>query len=246
MIRVAGLSKAFGPTLALSDVSFELQAGEAVGLLGRNGAGKTTTMRVLTGYFPPGAGQVTVAGQDVTTHPLEVKQRLGYLPEAPPVYPEMTVAAYLRFCGRLRGVPHATIAERLPRIADRCGLDSVIGRLIGHLSRGFRQRVGLAQALVHDPDVLILDEPTAALDPGQIAEIRALIRDLVAEERPGSAGRRTVVLSTHRLEDVVATCGRAIILSRGRVVADEPLVEGVAVAELEQRFLDLTEGEVSR
>ena len=245
MIRVTGLTKAFGPTVALRDVSFELKAGEAVGLLGRNGAGKTTTMRILTGYFPPTAGRVEVAGHDVLDEPLAVKARVGYLPEAPPVYRDMTVAAYLRFCGRLRGMPSRDIEARLVPVLERCGLTPVAHRLIDHLSRGYRQRVGLAQALVHDPDVLILDEPTASLDPGQIAEIRSLIRELVAETREGGS-RRTVILSTHRLEDVAATCGRALIISRGRLVADETLSADAPAGELEKRFLELTHGEESK
>jgi ABC-2 type transport system ATP-binding protein len=247
VIRVTGLTKAFGPTIALSDVSFELKAGEAVGLLGRNGAGKTTTMRILTGYFPPTDGRAEVCGHDVFEEPIAVKQRVGYLPESPPVYPDMSVASYLRFCGRLRRMTEAEIDRRLVPVLGRCGLDAVAHRLIGHLSRGYRQRVGLAQALVHDPDVLILDEPTAALDPGQIAEIRGLIRELVAEVRPGAANpRRTIILSTHRLEDVAATCGRALIVSRGRLVADEVLGDATAAADLERRFLEVTRGEESR
>ena len=247
MISASGLSKWFGATLALNDVSFRLEPGEVVGLLGRNGAGKTTTMRILTGYFPPSSGSVVVAGHDVLEAPSAAKARVGYLPENPPVYPEMTVAGYLRFCARLRGVPRARVEGRVTQAIARCGLTEVRGRIIGNLSRGYRQRVGIAQALVHDPDVLILDEPTAALDPGQIHEIRGLIRELSAEERDGAAGpsRRTVLLSTHRLEDVVATCGRAIIISRGKLVADGPV--GTAHGhELEKRFLDLTAGEESK
>ena len=253
MISVTGLSKSFGATHALRDVTFRLGAGEVVGLLGRNGAGKTTTMRILTGYFPPSAGTVSVAGHDLMAEPSAAKARVGYLPENPPVYGEMSVASYLRFCAQLRGLRGAVIAARVDEVVSRCGLSEVRGRVIGHLSRGYRQRVGLAQALVHDPDVLILDEPTAALDPGQIHEIRNLIRELSAEEREGSsiegaagATRRTVLLSTHRLEDVVATCHRALIISRGKLVADEPVATSTQAAELEKRFLSLTAGEESR
>lgn len=247
MISVSGLSKNYGTTVALSDVTFQLGAGEVVGLLGRNGAGKTTTMRILTGYFPPSAGRVSVAGHDIMTEPSAAKARVGYLPESPPVYAEMSVTSYLRFCAQLRGVKGGLVAERVTGAIERCGLSDVRSRIIGHLSRGYRQRVGIAQALVHDPDVLILDEPTAALDPGQIHEIRNLLRELSAEVRPGKATvKRTVLLSTHRLEDVVATCHRAIIISRGRLVADEAVGTSTQAAELEKHFLELTAGEESR
>ena len=243
MISVSGLSKTFGTTVALSDVSFEIGAGEIAGLLGRNGAGKTTTLRLLTGYFPPTAGDVRVAGHDMASDPLAAKARLGYLPEVPPAYREMIVGPYLRFCGRLRGVPADLLEARLAHVIERCGIGSVRGRIIGHLSRGYQQRVGLAQAFVHDPDVLVLDEPTANLDPGQIHEMRTFIRELSQEERPV---RRTIILSTHRLDDVAATCQRAIVISRGRLVADERLGSSTVAADLERRFLELTQGEESR
>ena len=245
MISVQGLSKTFGSTVAVRDVSFELAPGDVVGFLGRNGAGKTTTMRVLTGYFPPTSGTVRVAGHDVFEDPLAVKAHVGYLPETPPLYHEMLVSTYLRFCARLHGLRGKRVEERLEHVLARCGLGSVAGRVIGNLSRGYRQRVGLAQALVHDPDVLVLDEPTTALDPGQIHEIRTLIRELAAEERPGAEGpsRRTVILSTHRLEDVAATCRRVIIVSRGTVALDATLEEATRGATLEQRFLALTADE---
>ena len=245
MISARGLSKTFGTTTALSDVSFDLEAGEVAGLLGRNGAGKTTTLRIVTGYFPPTTGSVLVGGSDMASEPSKAKARIGYLPENPPVYPEMIVASYLRFCARLRGVPQADVEARVDDVVARCGLAEVRARVIGHLSRGYRQRVGIAQALVHDPDVVVLDEPTAALDPGQIHEVRQFIRTLSAEERPAARSRRTIVLSTHRLEDVAATCQRALILSRGRLVADERL-GATGAAELEKRFLELTRGEESQ
>jgi ABC-2 type transport system ATP-binding protein len=241
VISVSALTKTFGTTRALERVTFRIEPGQVVGLLGRNGAGKTTTMRILTGFFPPTAGTVQVAGHDMLLEPSLAKARIGYLPEHPPVYDEMLVSSYLRFCARLRGVPESRIDEAVTLACERCGLGAVRSRIIGHLSRGYQQRVGLAQALVHDPDVLVLDEPTASLDPGQIHEVRDLLRHLSGEER---AVRRTVLLSTHRLEDVVATCSRVLIISRGVLVADEEL-EGIS-GDLERRFLELTEGEESR
>jgi ABC-2 type transport system ATP-binding protein len=245
VIKVQGLVKRFGPTVALQDVSFEIGAGEIVGLLGRNGAGKTTTLRVIVGYFPPTEGRVEVAGFDVDENPLEARARIGYLPEHPPLYLDMRVSGYLRFCARLRGMRGKAVEDGLERALVRCGLLEVAGRLIGHLSKGFRQRVGLAQALIHDPDVLVLDEPTAALDPAQIVEIRDVIRDLSKEPRSGGGAQaRTVVLSTHRLDDVAATAQRALIISRGRLVADETLRAGAPASDLERRFLEVTRGEI--
>ena len=245
MISVSHLQKTFGTTVAVRDVSFSLAPGDVVGFLGRNGAGKTTTMRVLTGYFPPTSGEVRVAGYDVFEEPLAVKARVGYLPEQPPLYPEMIVRTYLRFCAKLKGLRGKRAEERVESVVARCGVDSVQGRIIGNLSRGYRQRVALAQALVHDPDVLVLDEPTTSLDPGQIHEIRSLLRELSAEERPaaGRPSRRTVILSTHRLEDVQATCARVVIISRGTVVLDATLEEATRGASLEERFLALTSDE---
>lgn len=237
MISVQGLSKSFGATQAVRNLSFDVSPGEVVGFLGRNGAGKTTTMRVLTGFFPPTAGSASVAGFDVFEQPLEVKSRIGYLPETPPLYPEMVVASYLRFCARLQGLARNEIHDAVERVIERCGLEEVAGRLCGNLSRGYRQRVGLAQALVHSPEVLVLDEPTTALDPGQIREIRELINELSGGEGEDS---HTVILSTHRLEDVEATCSRVLIIARGALVCDESLAELTKEKSLEERFLELT------
>ena len=212
MIEVDNLTKRYGPTLAVSGVSFVAQKGEILGFLGPNGAGKTTTMRVITGYLSPSAGRVLVAGYDVAQDPLEVKKRIGYLPENPPVYPDMTVAEYLAFTGRIKGVPGRDIKKRVDEVSEKCAVADVQHRQIGKLSKGYRQRVGLAQALVHNPDVLILDEPTAGLDPKQIIETRELIK--------GLAGEHTVILSTHILPEVSKTCQRVVVINAGHVVAE--------------------------
>ena len=211
MIEVERLTKRYGPTLAVSDVSFEVQKGEVLGFLGPNGAGKTTTMRVITGYLPPSEGRVRVAGYDVVEEPLEAKRRTGYLPEAPPVYPDMTVVEYLAFVARIKGLPRKEIKSRIGEISEKCAITDVQRRQIGKLSKGYRQRVGLAQALIHNPEVLILDEPTAGLDPKQIIETRELIK--------GLAGQHTVVLSTHILPEVSKTCQRVVVINQGKVVA---------------------------
>jgi ABC-2 type transport system ATP-binding protein len=211
MIEVAGLTKRYGPTLAVSDVSFEVVKGEVLGFLGPNGAGKTTTMRVITGYLPPSEGKVLVAGYDVVEEPLEAKRRTGYLPETPPVYPDMTVTEYLSFVARIKGVPRKEVKTRVGEISEKCAVADVRNRQIGKLSKGYRQRVGLAQALIHNPDVLILDEPTAGLDPKQIIETRELIR--------GLAGQHTIVLSTHILPEVSKTCDRVVVINQGKIVA---------------------------
>jgi ABC-2 type transport system ATP-binding protein len=211
MIEVENLTKRYGPTLAVSDVNFEVQKGEILGFLGPNGAGKTTTMRVITGYFPPSAGRVRVAGYDVVDEPLEAKRRTGYLPEAPPVYPDMTVAEYLAFVGRIKGIPRRELKSRLAEVSERCAITDVQNREIGKLSKGYRQRVGLAQALIHNPEVLVLDEPTAGLDPKQIIETRQLIK--------GLAGRHTVILSTHILPEAAKTCQRVVVINAGKIVA---------------------------
>jgi ABC-2 type transport system ATP-binding protein len=213
MIEVQHLTKRYGPFTAVDDVSFRVEKGEILGFLGPNGAGKTTTMRMVTGYMPATEGKAVVAGYDVFEQPLEAKRRTGYLPETPPLYTEMTVREYLAFVARLK-LPKASAAERAERINSvmrKTHVDDMANRHCGKLSKGYRQRVGLAQALIHDPDVLILDEPTAGLDPKQIMETRDLIRSL--------AGTHTIVLSTHILPEVAQTCQRVVIINKGRVVA---------------------------
>lgn len=211
MIEVENLTKRYGPTLAVSDVSFQVQKGEILGFLGPNGAGKTTTMRIITGFLSPSEGRVRVAGVDVVESPLEAKRHIGYLPENPPVYTDMTVNEYLAFVGRIKGLPRAELKKRVGEVNEKCAIADVQDRQIGKLSKGYRQRVGLAQALIHNPDILILDEPTAGLDPKQIIETRELIK--------GLAGQHTVILSTHILPEVSKTCQRVVVISKGAVVA---------------------------
>jgi ABC-2 type transport system ATP-binding protein len=211
MIEVQQLTKRYGPTLAVSGVSFEANKGEVLGFLGPNGAGKTTTMRVITGYLPPSSGSVKVAGYDVVEESIEARRHTGYLPENPPVYAEMRVSEYLAFAGRIKGVARRDLRKRMADVSEKCAITGVQNRQIGKLSKGYRQRVGLAQALIHNPDVLVLDEPTASLDPKQIIETRQLIRSL--------AGQHTVVLSTHILPEVSKTCDRVVVINAGKVVA---------------------------
>ena len=211
MIEVQNITKRYGRTTAVDDVSFRVERGEILGFLGPNGAGKTTTMRILTGYMPPTEGRATVAGYDVFTHPIEAKQRTGYLPETPPLYPDMTVREYLDFVARIKGVPSRERRDRVTSAMQRTHVADMASRHCSKLSKGYRQRVGLAQAIIHNPEVLILDEPTAGLDPKQIIETRELIR--------GLAGDHTIVLSTHILPEVAQTCQRVVIINRGRVVA---------------------------
>jgi ABC-2 type transport system ATP-binding protein len=221
MVEARSLQKLYGSTHAVDGISFKVSRGEVVGFLGPNGAGKSTTMKMLTGYLRPTAGQALVGGIDVEEDPLAAKRMIGYLPENAPLYDDMMVADFLEFIADLRGIKGATRRERLRTVCDRCGLDGVLGKNIGHLSKGYRQRVGLAQAIVHDPDLLVLDEPTAGLDPNQIVEIRELIKALGRE--------KTVILSTHILPEVQATCRRILIINNGKVVADaapETLTEG--------------------
>jgi ABC-2 type transport system ATP-binding protein len=211
MIKVEGLTKRYARTVAVDNISFEVEKGQIVGFLGPNGAGKTTTMRVLTCFLPPTSGTANVAGFDVLENPMEVKKRIGYLPETPPVYPEMEVAEYLNFTGQLKGISSGDIKRRVDDVLGRCAIGDVRTKLIGKLSKGYRQRVGLAQAIIHNPDVLILDEPTSGLDPKQIIEIRELLKSL--------AGDHTIILSTHILSEVEHSCERVIIISQGRLVA---------------------------
>jgi ABC-2 type transport system ATP-binding protein len=213
MIKVEGLTKRYARTVAVDNISFEVEKGQIVGFLGPNGAGKTTTMRVLTCFLPPTSGTATVAGFDVLANPMEVKKRIGYLPETPPLYPEMEVVEYLNFAGRLKGVESGALKSRVDEVMERCVLGDVRAKIISKLSKGYRQRVGLAQAIIHNPDVLILDEPTAGLDPQQIIHTRELIHSL--------AGEHTIILSTHILSEVEHSCERVIIISGGKLVATD-------------------------
>ncbi len=211
MIEVQHLTKHYGRFTAVDDVTFRVERGEILGFLGPNGAGKTTTMRVITGYMPPTDGKVVVAGFDVFEQPIEAKRRTGYLPETPPLYPDMTVREYLTFVARIKGVGSAERKARVESVMQRVWVADMADRHCGKLSKGYRQRVGLAQAIMHNPDVLVLDEPTAGLDPKQIIETRQLIKEL--------AGTHTIVLSTHILPEVAQTCQRVVIINKGKVVA---------------------------
>lgn len=240
MIETKGLTKSYRSLVAVNDVSFTIGKGEIVGFLGPNGAGKTTTMKILTGFLPATSGSAKVAGFDVFEKPMEVKRRIGYLPEVPPLYPDLTVLEYLRFVGKLKGLRSAELRKHVEHVVDRVGLMPVVDRLIRNISKGFQQRTGLAQALLGNPEVLILDEPTVGLDPRQIGEVRRLIKEL--------AGDHTIILSTHILQEVTATCERVIIIHGGKIVADDKLKSLVAkhkqdgeTASLEKVFLSLTE-----
>jgi gliding motility-associated transport system ATP-binding protein len=239
VIEVQHLTKRYGRVTAVDDISFRVERGEILGFLGPNGAGKTTTMRVLTGYMPATEGKAIVAGFDVFEQPIEAKRRTGYLPETPPLYPDMTVRDYLEFVAKIKGVARAERATRLKAVMERTRISDVGDRHCAKLSKGYRQRVGLAQALLHNPDVLILDEPTAGLDPKQIIETRQLIKEL--------AGDHTIILSTHILPEVSQTCQRVVIINKGRVVAvDTPdnltaRVQGAATMYLQ---VDGPEGDV--
>jgi ABC-2 type transport system ATP-binding protein len=222
MIEAKGLSKRYGDIVAVDRFSFSVERGEVVGFLGPNGAGKTTTMRMLTGFLPPTDGEAVIAGHDIFGEPLAARRAVGYLPESPPLYPEMTVAAFVDYVARIKDVPRRERAAAVDRALERCDLRDVASRVIGTLSKGYKQRVGLAQAIVHDPPVLILDEPTIGLDPLQIREIRGLISELASGE---GAAQHTVVLSTHILAEVEAICRRVILISEGRKTVDAPLDE---------------------
>jgi ABC-2 type transport system ATP-binding protein len=213
MITVNELTKRYARNTAVDHISFAIEKGQIVGFLGPNGAGKTTTMRMLTCFMPPTSGTAKVAGFDVLEEPLEVKKRIGYLPETPPLYPEMRTGEYLAFVGALKGLSGAPLKERVKYVCDRCAVADVRDKLISKLSKGYRQRVGLAQAIIHNPDVLILDEPTAGLDPKQINETRDLIKSL--------AGDHTIILSTHILPEVEQTCEKVIIINKGKLIATD-------------------------
>src|SRR5579871_212823 len=221
MITVKDVSQRYARTIAVDQISFEVAKGQIVGFLGPNGAGKTTTMRILTCFLPPSSGTANVAGFDVLEQPLEVKKRIGYLPETPPIYPEMETSEYLKFVGKLKGLSGGTLLKQVDYVSERCSIGDVRNKLLGKLSKGYRQRVGLAQAIIHNPDVLILDEPTAGLDPKQINETRDLIKSL--------AGDHTIILSTHILPEVEQTCEQVIIINKGKLVATD------SVANLQAR-----------
>jgi len=213
MIKVEGLTKRYARNIAVNNISFEVGQGEIVGFLGKNGAGKTTTMRVLTCFLPPTAGKASVAGFDVLDQSLEVKKRIGYLPETPPLYPEMEISTYLTFVAKLKGIPAGEIRKRVDEVCERTAIVDVKHTIIGKLSKGYRQRVGLAQALIHNPPVLILDEPTSGLDPQQQRDARQLIASL--------SGDHTIILSTHILSEVEQSCSKVIIINNGEIVASD-------------------------
>lgn len=239
MIQVANLVKRYGDFEALHGISFEVPKGQILGLLGPNGAGKSTTMKILSCFMPATSGVAKVAGFDVFEDPIEVKRRVGYLPENPPLYVEMRVREYLEYVGALKQLPRNEIGKRVDFVSEKCGLSQHQRHVIGTLSKGFRQRVGIAQALVHDPEVVILDEPTVGLDPVQIVEIRNLIKSL--------AGTHTLILSTHILPEVVMTCDRVILINKGRVLADgsvASLSQGHSGETLEQSYLRIISQDV--
>ncbi len=228
MIELTNVHKSYGAVQAVRGVSFAIGAGEIVGLLGPNGAGKTTILKLLTGFHFPSSGLVQIAGHDVSEHPLAIKRRIGYLPENAPLYQDFTVQEYLQFAARARQMPREEQEKRITAAVAACGLDEVLHRPVAALSKGFRQRTGLAQAILHDPDILILDEPTSGLDPNQILEIRRLIRNL--------GERKTVLLSTHIMQEVEALCGRVLILNRGRIAATGTASQIAAELAGAQRF----------
>lgn len=235
MIEVKKLAKRYGDYVAVSDVSFSASKGEIVGFLGPNGAGKTTTIRMLATYLPPSSGTATVAGFDIQSQADEVRRRIGYLPETPPLYGEMTVLEYLRFVANIRGIARSNVTRKVDEVLDRCFLFDVRNKLCQHLSRGYRQRVGIAQAIIHDPEVIILDEPTSGLDPRQIIDIRKMIANL--------AQHHTVILSTHILPEVQTVCTKVVIINRGRVVVESQIGELTKGKSLEQVFLECVSSE---
>lgn len=211
MITVEKLSKNYGLTQAIQEISFSVAKGSILGFLGPNGAGKTTTMRILSGYIPATTGKATIAGFEVHSNPLAVRERIGYLPETPPLYPEMTVTEYLSFVSKIKNIPRCDRTQKVKRAIELCQIDDRANSIIGKLSKGYRQRVGIAQAIIHDPPVIILDEPTVGLDPRQIIEVRNLIKSL--------AGEKTIILSTHILPEVTMTCDTVVIINKGKVIA---------------------------
>ena len=233
MIEAKGLSKFYGPFVATRDVSFTVPQCEVAAFLGPNGAGKSTTMKLLTGFLAPSEGEVRIGGFDVATHRVKASRMIGYLPENGPLYNEMTPHSLLKYLGQARGMTRAVLPKRLDYVVEQCSLASVWGKAIGKLSRGYRQRVGMAQALLHDPDVLILDEPTSGLDPNQLHEARQLIRNL--------GETKTILLSTHILQEVKAVCNRVLVISQGKIVFDGSVdqMEG-REHNLEERFRELT------
>jgi len=229
MIEVRNLTKRYGDLVAVRDVTFTAATGQILGLLGPNGAGKTTTMRIITGFMPATTGTVKVAGYDIFEDSFEARKRIGYLPENPPLYTDMTVAGYLRFAAKIRGVAKAELGDALDRVVHTCSLGEVAHRVVGHLSKGYRQRVGLAQALIHNPSVVVLDEPTIGLDPRQIIDIRTLIKELAVD--------RTVILSTHILPEVQQLCEKVVIINRGRIAVEDTMANLTRETPLEQVFL---------
>jgi gliding motility-associated transport system ATP-binding protein len=241
MIKVENLSKSFGANKAVDGISFEVGKGEVLGFLGPNGAGKSTTMRMITGFIPPSAGRISVCGFDVQENPLEVKRRIGYLPEAAPSYSDMSVLSFLRFAAEIRGLHGAERKDATRRVVELCHLDGVLGQSIDTLSKGYRHRTCLAQALIHDPEVLILDEPTDGLDPNQKHEVRTLIRSM--------GENKAIIFSTHILEEVEAACTRAIIIDRGRIVANgtpEELKARSASGRLDDFFRAITRSDTAK
>jgi ABC-2 type transport system ATP-binding protein len=232
MIEVRNLTKRYGDLVAVEGVSFTAEKGKILGFLGPNGAGKTTTMRIITGFLPASGGTVKVDGFDIFEQSHEVRKRIGYLPESPPLYNEMTVTGYLEFVGRIKGIARADLGAATERALETCALADVRSRVLGHLSKGYRQRVGLAQALIHNPPVLVLDEPTIGLDPRQIIEIRTLIRELAVE--------RTVILSTHILPEVSQLCQKVVIINKGQIAVEddiENLTRGLTLEEVFLRYI---------
>ena len=229
MVEVSHLTKTYGELRAIQDVSFTARRGEILGFLGPNGAGKTTTMRIIAGFMPASEGTVTIEGFDVFRDSYEARQRIGYLPENPPLYHDMTVRSYLIFVGRIKGVGKKEVRRALDGVLQKCSLTEVGARLIKHLSKGYRQRLGLAQALIHNPPVVILDEPTLGLDPKQTVEIRSLIKEL--------SGDRTVILSTHFLPEVSELCDKVVIIHEGKIAVEQSLTELTRGGSLEEVFL---------